>query len=47
MDLDYKEEDLQFRDEVRKFLKENLPPELSEKVRTRRQIERGFVAQMS
>ena len=40
MDLEYKEEDLRFRDEVRQFLKDNLPPELSEKVRTRRHVER-------
>jgi alkylation response protein AidB-like acyl-CoA dehydrogenase len=40
MDLEYKEEDLRFREEVRQFFREHLPPELSEKVRTRRRIQR-------
>ncbi len=40
MDLEYKEEDLRFREEVRQFFHEHLPKELSEKVRTRRHIER-------
>ncbi len=40
MDLEYKAEDLQFRDEVRQFFKEHLPSELSEKVKRRRHIQR-------
>lgn len=40
MDLEYKEEDLRFREEVRQFFSEHLPKELSEKVRTRRHIKR-------
>jgi len=40
MDLEYKPEDLRFRDEIRQFLKDNVPPELSEKVRTRRHLKR-------
>lgn len=40
MDLEYKEEDLRFREEVQQFFREHLPKELSEKVRTRRHIER-------
>ena len=40
MDLEYKEEDLRFREEVQQFFHEHLPKELSEKVRTRRHIER-------
>ena len=35
MDLNYTPEELAFRDEVREFLKEKLPKELSDKVRTR------------
>ena len=30
MDLEYKEEDLRFREEVRQFFHEHLPKELSE-----------------
>ncbi|WP_315128662.1 acyl-CoA dehydrogenase family protein [Comamonas antarctica] len=40
MDLEYKPEDLQFRDEVRQFFKDHLPSELSEKVRKRRHMQR-------
>jgi len=40
MDLEYKEEDSRFREEIRQFFRENLPRELSEKVRTRRHLKR-------
>jgi alkylation response protein AidB-like acyl-CoA dehydrogenase len=40
MDLEYKEEDLRFREEVRAFFRENVPKELSEKVRARRHLKR-------
>jgi alkylation response protein AidB-like acyl-CoA dehydrogenase len=40
MDLEYKEEDSRFREEVRQFFREHLPKELSEKVRTRRHLKR-------
>jgi alkylation response protein AidB-like acyl-CoA dehydrogenase len=40
MDLEYKEEDLRFREEARQFFREHLPRELSEKVRTRRRLAR-------
>ena len=35
MDLEYKEEEVRFREEVRKFLRENIPAELSERTRKR------------
>jgi len=40
MDLEYKEEDLRFRAEVQAFFRENLPKELSDKVRARRHLKR-------
>ncbi|HEX2888537.1 acyl-CoA dehydrogenase family protein [Vineibacter terrae] len=40
MDLDFSKADLAFRDEVRTFLKENLPVELTEKVRRGLQLDR-------
>ena len=38
MDLTYKQEDLAFRDQVRTFLKENLPDELRQKVLARKRL---------
>ncbi len=38
MNLDFTAEDIAFRDEVRAFLREHLPPALSEKVRTGKHI---------
>lgn len=38
MDLTYKQEDLAFRDQVRTFLKENLPDELRRKVLARKRL---------
>jgi alkylation response protein AidB-like acyl-CoA dehydrogenase len=40
MDLEYKEEDERFRNEVRQFFNEHLPKELSEKVRKRQHLKR-------
>jgi len=40
MDLAYKEEDHRFREEVQAFFRENLPKELSDKVRARRHLKR-------
>jgi alkylation response protein AidB-like acyl-CoA dehydrogenase len=40
MDLEYKEEDLRFREEIQQFFRDNLPKELSEKVHTRRHLKR-------
>jgi alkylation response protein AidB-like acyl-CoA dehydrogenase len=40
MDLEYKEEDLRFREEVQTFFRENVPKELSDKVRARRHLQR-------
>ncbi len=40
MDLNFSKADLAFRDEVRTFLKENLPVELTEKVRRGLQVDR-------
>ncbi len=38
MDLEYKPEDLAFREQVRSFLQENLPPELQQKVLARKRL---------
>jgi len=40
MDLEYKEEDQRFREEIQQFFREHLPKELSEKVRARRHLTR-------
>ena len=40
MDLEYKEEDLRFREEARQFLREHLPKELGDKGRARQHFER-------
>lgn len=40
MDLDYKPEDIRFREEVKEFFKNNLPKDLSEKVKKRIHLKR-------
>ena len=40
MDIEYKQEDLRFREEVQQFFREHLPKDLSEKVRSRQHLKR-------